>query len=334
MHPLSQHIQRLNRVRQAIPALRKGQYSTEGCSGKLSFKRRYTDDKTDSFVCVTISGDSTFTGIPNGKYVDAITGDVQNVTDGTLTASVSGKGNMKVYVLDTAKTPAPGRVITNGDYLTDGGAAEPIAPEPIEVVPVTGISVSKSSVSILEGNSEKVTAKVTPDNATNKIVTWTSSNPAVATVAGGKITGVSVGTATITVKTSNGLTATVSVKVSENPNIIKPTGITISPATATVVEGKETTLTATVTPSNATNKDVTWTSSNTSVATVSMGKVNGVAEGTAVITATTSNGKTATATVTVTGKKITYLDGDGICFEKPSGWNTILMLISLVMIKQ
>ncbi len=123
---------------------------------------------------------------------------------------------MKVYVLDTAKTPAPGRIITNGDYLTDGGAAEPIAPEPIEVVPVTGISVSKSSVSILEGNSEKVTAKVTPDNATNKIVTWTSSNPAVATVAGGKITGVSVGTATITVKTSNGLTATVSVKVSEN----------------------------------------------------------------------------------------------------------------------
>ena len=322
MHPLSQHIQRLNRIRQAIPALRKGQYSTEGCSGKLSFKRRYTDDKTDSFVCVTISGDSTFTGIPNGKYVDAITGDVQNVTDGTLTASVSGKGNMKVYVLDTAKTPAPGRIITNGDYLTDGGAAEPIAPEPIEVVPVTGISVSKSSVSILEGNSEKVTAKVTPDNATNKIVTWTSSNPAVATVAGGKITGVSVGTATITVKTSNGLTATVSVKVSENPNIIKPTGITISPTTATVMEGKETTLTATVTPSNATNKDVTWTSSNTSVATVSMGKVIGVAEGTAVITATTSNGKTATATVTVTGKKITYLDGDGIYFEKPSGWGS------------
>ena len=167
MHPLSQHIQRLNRIRQAIPALRKGQYSTEGCSGKLSFKRRYTDDKTDSFVCVTISDDSTFTGIPNGKYVDAITGDVQNVTNGTLTASVSGKGNMKVYVLDTAKTPAPGRVITNGDYLTDGGAAEPIGPEPIEEVPVTGISVSKSSVSILEGESEAVKATVTPDNATN-----------------------------------------------------------------------------------------------------------------------------------------------------------------------
>ena len=229
---------------------------------------------------------------------------------------------MKVYVLDTAKTPAPGRVITNGDYLTDGGAAEPIGPEPIEEVPVTGISVSKSSVSILEGESEAVKATVTPDNATNKIVTWTSSNPTVAKVAGGRITGVSVGTATITAKTSNGLTATVSVKVSENPNIIKPTGVTVSPTTATVVEGNTTKLTATVAPSNATDKTVTWTSSNTAVATVSGGVVKGVAEGTAVITATTFNGKTATATVTVTGRKITYLDGDGIYFEKPSGWGS------------
>ena len=319
---LSQHIMRLNRIRQAIPALRKGQYSTEGCSGNMAFKRRYTDSNTDSFVCVAISGNATFTGVPNGKYVDAVTGDVQNVSGGTLTANVSGKGNMKVYVLDTAKTPAPGRVITNGKYLTDGGAAELIGPETIEQIPATGITVSKSSVSILEGNSETVTAKVTPDNATNKTVTWTSSNPTVATVAGGKITGVSVGSATITAKTSNGLTATVSVKVNENPNIIKPTGVTISPATATVEAGKETTLTATVTPSNATNKEVTWTSSNTSVATVSGGKVKGVAEGTAVITATTSNGKTATATVTVTGKTITYLDGDGVYFEKPSGWGS------------
>lgn len=47
---------RLNRIRQAIPALRKGQYSTEGCSGNMAFKRRYTDSNTDSFVCVAISG--------------------------------------------------------------------------------------------------------------------------------------------------------------------------------------------------------------------------------------------------------------------------------------
>ncbi len=116
-YPLALHIQRLNKVRAAVPALRKGQYSNEGCSGKMAFKRRYTDDKTDSYVLVTISGDATFTGILNGKYVDAITGDVKEVTDGKLTAKCSGKGNLRVYVLDTPLTPAPGKVGSDGKYL-------------------------------------------------------------------------------------------------------------------------------------------------------------------------------------------------------------------------
>ncbi|MDE5808573.1 MAG: starch-binding protein, partial [Muribaculaceae bacterium] len=75
------------------------------------------DDKTDSYVLVTISGDATFTGVLNGRYVDAITGDVKNVTDGKLTAKCSGKGNLRVYVLDTDKTKAPGKVGTDGKYL-------------------------------------------------------------------------------------------------------------------------------------------------------------------------------------------------------------------------
>ena len=116
-YPLALHIQRLNKIRAAVPALRKGQYSNEGCSGKMAFKRRYTDSTTDSYVLVTISGDATFTGVLNGRYVDAITGDVQNVTNGTLTASCSGKGNLRVYVLDTDKTKAPGKVGEDGKYL-------------------------------------------------------------------------------------------------------------------------------------------------------------------------------------------------------------------------
>ncbi|MDE6277768.1 MAG: starch-binding protein [Muribaculaceae bacterium] len=116
-YPLALHIQRLNKIRAAVPALRKGQYSNEGCSGKMAFKRRYTDTKTDSYVLVTISGDATFTGVLNGRYVDAVTGDVQNVSNGTLTAKCSGKGNMRVYVLDTEKTKAPGKVGEDGKYL-------------------------------------------------------------------------------------------------------------------------------------------------------------------------------------------------------------------------
>lgn len=119
-HPLSQHIQRLNLLRAAIPALRRGQYSTEGCSGKgvAAFKRRYTDAVTDSYVLVTIGGAATFTGIENGRYVDAVTGDETTVTNGTLTTSACpGEANMRIYVLDTALTPAPGKVGSDGKYL-------------------------------------------------------------------------------------------------------------------------------------------------------------------------------------------------------------------------
>ncbi|MBQ3665993.1 MAG: Ig-like domain-containing protein [Lachnospiraceae bacterium] len=324
--PLSQHIMRLNRLRQAIPALRKGQYSTEGCSGNggIAFKRRYTDAKTDSFVLVAISGNATFSGIPNGKYVDAVTGDVQNVSGGSLTANVSGQGNMKVYVLDTSKTPAPGRVIPNGQFLTDGGAAELIGGEEITIVNPTGITLSQTSLSIKEGTTGSVTATIAPSNATNKSVTWTTSNASVATVSGGTITGNSVGSAVITAKTSNGLTATVNVTVTENTDIVKPTGISISPTSLTLEEGDSDTLTATVTPSNATKKSVTWTSSDTSVATIDgNGQVTAVKEGTATITATTSNGYKATAAVTVEGKELPTIQ-NGVYFEKPTGWGSTI----------
>lgn len=118
-HPLSLHIQRLNRIRHSIPALRKGQYSTDDISksGVAAFKKRYTDSKTDSYVLVAISGGATFNNIPNGTYTDAITGDVKNVSNNTLSISFSGKGNMRVYVLSTSLTPAPGKIGTDGLYL-------------------------------------------------------------------------------------------------------------------------------------------------------------------------------------------------------------------------
>ncbi|MBQ2236252.1 MAG: hypothetical protein II428_05965, partial [Muribaculaceae bacterium] len=118
--PLVKHLQRLNRIRQAVPALRKGQYSTSGCSssGGYAFKRRYTDATTDSYVLVTINGPATFTGVLNGTYTDCVTGDVKTVTNGTLTTtSCSGKGNMRIYVLSTSLTPAPGKIGNDGPYL-------------------------------------------------------------------------------------------------------------------------------------------------------------------------------------------------------------------------
>ena len=122
-HPLAKHVQRLNKIRQAVPALRKGQYSMDGCKGSFAFKRRYTDATTDSYALVCISGGATFSGIENGTYVDCVTGDTKTVTNGTLSVSCSGKGNMRVYVLNTTKTPAPGKVGVDGKYLYTSSSA-------------------------------------------------------------------------------------------------------------------------------------------------------------------------------------------------------------------
>ena len=118
-HPLSLHIQRLNKIRAAVPALRKGQYSTSDISGSgMSFKRRYTEGSIDSFVLVNISGSATFSGIPSGNYVELITGKTVSVTGSSLTTESVGKGNMRIYVLDNGKNGTDlGKIGTDGTYL-------------------------------------------------------------------------------------------------------------------------------------------------------------------------------------------------------------------------
>ncbi|GAA1336548.1 carbohydrate binding domain-containing protein [Streptomyces sanglieri] len=118
--PLVKHLQRLNEIRRAVPALQMGQYSTEGITGSMAYKRRYTDatSGTDSFALVTVTGAADYTGIPNGTYKDAVTGDTRVVSDGKLSVGAPGKGNLRVYVLDLGgKNAAPGRIGAPGPYL-------------------------------------------------------------------------------------------------------------------------------------------------------------------------------------------------------------------------
>ena len=170
-------------------------------------------------------------------------------------------------------------------------------------VPVTGVSLNTSTLNLVENETDTLTATVEPSNATNKDVTWESSNTSVATVdASGLVTAVSAGTATITVTTvDQSKTATCEVTVAAAT--VPVTGVTLSQNEAHLYYNRTPntlTLTATVAPDNATNKAVTWTSSNPSVATVENGVVTAVAPGTAVITATTQDGNhTATCAVTV-----------------------------------
>jgi len=172
-------------------------------------------------------------------------------------------------------------------------------------VAVTGISLSPSSLTLNVGSSSTITATVSPSNATNTNVTWSSSDATVATVSNGKVTAVKAGTTTITAKTEDGnFTATCAVTVT-----VPVTGVTLNKSTLALTVGSNATLTATVAPSNATNQNVTWTSSNASIATVSStGKVTGIKAGTATVTVTTVDGsKTATCTVTVLeNNNITY----------------------------
>ena len=167
--------------------------------------------------------------------------------------------------------------------------------------PVTGISLNKTSLSLKMGGSATLTATVAPSNASNKEVSWKSSDTSVATVdTSGKVTAVAVGSATITVTAKDGSGKSASCTVTVTQPV---TGITLNKTSLSLKTGGSASLTATVSPSNASNKEVSWKSSDTSVATVdTSGKVTAVAPGSATITVTAKDGsgKSASCTVTVT----------------------------------
>ena len=182
----------------------------------------------------------------------------------------------------------------------------PDGPDNPDAVKVTGVTLNKTATTIAVGGTETLTPTVAPANADNKNVTWSSDKTAVATVDNaGKVTGVSAGTATITVKTTDGSkTATCAVTVSATT--VSVTGVTLNKSTTTIEVGGTETLTPTVAPAGATNQNVTWSSDNTDIATVdASGKVTGVSAGTATITVTTEDGsKTATCAVTVSATTV------------------------------
>jgi uncharacterized protein YjdB len=172
--------------------------------------------------------------------------------------------------------------------------------EPVsEKVSVTGVSLSETSKNLTEGETFVLTATVAPANATDKTLTWTTSNATVASVSSGTVSALAAGETVITVTTVDGSkTATCTIRV--QPATISVTGVSLNIADTTLKAGNTFVLTATVTPANASDKTLTWTSSKPEIASVSDGTVSAIATGEAVITVTTVDGsKTATCTVTV-----------------------------------
>jgi uncharacterized protein YjdB len=212
--------------------------------------------------------------------------DIFEATNATYTKSNVQTGDAGSYVCTVSN--AGGSVTSNAATVT------------VQTIPVTGVSLDKTTLNLTVGGSETLTATVAPANATNKNVTWSSNNSAVATVnaSSGEVTAVTAGTATITATTQEGgFTASCNVTV-----VVPVTGVTLNKENITLTVGGSETLVATIAPANAANQNVTWSSNAPAVATVNnSGEVTAIAAGAAVITATTQDGGfTASCGVTVT----------------------------------
>ncbi|WP_422359621.1 Ig-like domain-containing protein [Reichenbachiella sp.] len=191
--------------------------------------------------------------------------------------------------------------LSTWDFTTAPGRSEVVtSPDPVAV---TNVSVSPTTLSLTSaGATGALAATIEPANATNKNVTWSTSDQNIASVDGvGVVTAVANGAAVITATTEDGgFTATSNVTVSISQNV-PVTGVSLAPTTLALQPGQSADLNENVQPSNASNKAVTWSTNNSNVATVNAaGLVTAVSDGTATITVTTQDGNhTATASVTV-----------------------------------
>lgn len=228
---------------------------------------------------------------------DATDKSVSWSSSNTTVAKVDKDGNLSALKIGTATitVKASGHTATCAVTVKE------------KSIHVTSVTLNKSTASLNKGASFVLVATVMPYNATDKTVTWTSSDPSVASVnESGKVSALKGGKAVISAKADK-ITATCEVTV-----IAPVETITLSPETCEIARGEEITLTATVGPEDATDKSVSWSTSNKNVATVdSNGTVRGVGKGQARITVRSGN-VSAQCTVTVT------LPVEGISLDKTS----------------
>ena len=249
-----------------------------------------------------------FTVLKAGNY------EVQNtweIIDDTNSVLIVGDGTYDEARLscrfDTVVTPKP--TPTQGPTI-NSSVPEPTTPKPTTTAstPAPSTSVTwdgilvkditmNKTATVYTGRTTTLKVTISPDNASNKAIEWSSSNNGVATVTqSGVVKGVRAGVATITAKALGGpVVATCKVKVRQSVQ-----SITMAKK-ATVLTGKKVTLKVKVSPTNAYNKSMYWKSSNTKVAKVTQtGVVTGVKKGTATVSATTKDGSKKTVKCTVT----------------------------------
>ena len=270
---------------------------------------KVTLDKKELTLTVGISAETLEATVTPLNTTDELKWTVSNNDDDFVKITDNEDGTATIEALKATEENKAVTIVATAGSVSDTCT---VTVNPATVA-VTGISLDQESLTLEEGASETLTATVTPDTATDKTVTWSSSNASVATVdENGVVTAVSAGEATITVTTDNGeKTDTCKVTViakKVDTVMITGTGVTgETEKTATMTAGGTLQLTATVTPENAANKEVTWSVENTegsevvSLSGTTGNSITVTAEsgGKATITAT-AGGKTATCEVTVT----------------------------------
>ncbi|MCR5250077.1 MAG: leucine-rich repeat protein [Lachnospiraceae bacterium] len=250
-------------------------------------------------ICITFSEETKLEEDTEGDYI------LIKDKDGNLIGKYYGTdlaGKTVTVPGDTFWLQLVSDAIDSKDY----GFSVTKIDENVNLVGITGLSVTPETITLREGESGVVTASITPANATDKSVAWSSSDTSVATVSGtglsAVINAVKAGTTSITAK-AGGFTATVSIiVVDENEPIAEVESISISPKEITMVTGISKQFKAAITPDDIADAAISWSSSNASIASVTgnglEAEVSALSPGTAVITATAGS-VSAKATVTV-----------------------------------
>jgi len=213
----------------------------------------------------------------------------QTVTWSSSEPSVASVSNGTVFALKAGKATITAQAHNGKKSECEVNVSDPI-------IVVTSVSLDLSTLSMEVGEEKKIKAIVLPENATDQTVTWSSSDPTVASVSNGTVFALKAGMATITAQAHNGIKAECEVNVSDP--IIVVTSVSLDLSTLSMEVGEEKRLVATVLPENATDKTVTWSSTST-VVSVNNGVVFALKAGKAIITAQAHNGITAECEVTV-----------------------------------
>jgi uncharacterized protein YjdB len=284
-----------------------------------------TQDGNKTAKC-TVTVTATLTGVSLNKSATTLNVNGQE----QLTATIQPSSATNKTVIWSSSNSAIATVSASGmvtglsagtaDIIVttqDGGKTAKCAVTVLsDTVAPTSVSLDKLAITLVGGSHEQLYATVQPSSATNQNVTWASSNSAIATVSSsGLVTAISVGTADITVTTQDG-GKTAKCAVTVLSDAVAVSSVRLDKPDMTLIAGNQGQLTAMIQPSNATNKSVIWSSSNTSIVTVSNGIVTGVGAGSAEITVLTQDGNwVAKCAVTVAeGSFITIAAGGSHSF--------------------